>query len=500
MSSLETAIASISAGPDGPRIAAFFDFDGTLIDGYSVGEYYKHRLVHGEIGAREAAQLLLLGLRGLEDEADFRRFVTLGFSAWKGKTEAEMDALSERLFKDHIARCLYSEAWQLMEAHRRMGHTLVIASSATRFQIQPMARELGVEHVLCTAVEVRKGVLTGRPLGTLAWGEGKASVVQKFARRNRIDLGRSYAYADGDEDISFLQGVGQPRAVNPHPRLAKAAAEQGFPVLRFASRGGRPDALTIARSVAAYAGMAGAFGAGLWAGMLNHSHREAVNLTLTLASEVGLALAGIEVRTQGEEHLWSHRPAVFLFNHQSQLDLLILAKLLREDFTGVAKKSAMKVPGFGPFFRFAGVAFVEPGNKSQNLQALAPALQKLKSGISLVMAPEGTRSKTPRLGPFRKGAFHLALQARVPIVPVVVRNSGDLMRRGETALRAGAVDVAVLPPVSTSRWKAADLDRHVDTVRQLFLDTLASWPKPAVSKSARKRAPARRLGRVGGVA
>ncbi len=322
MSSLEAAITEVRNGPSGPRIAAFFDFDGTLIDGYSVAEFFKHRLFKGEIGLPEAGQLLLSGIRGIETEADFDEFVTVGFRAWKGKTEAEMEALGERLFALSIARCLYPEAWELIEAHRLMGHTLVIASSATRFQIQPMARELGIEHVLCTGIQVRKGVLTGRPSGALAWGEGKADTVRKFAARRRIDLERSYAYANGDEDQAFLQTVGRPRAVNPQPRLAEAAARGGWPVLSFKPRGGRPDLLTIARSVAAYAGMAGGLGVGLWAGLLKRSHREAINRSATLVGDLGLAIAGIEIKVQGEDHLWSHRPAMFLFNHQSQLDVL----------------------------------------------------------------------------------------------------------------------------------------------------------------------------------
>ncbi len=502
MSSLEAAIAEVKKGPSGPRIAAFFDFDGTLNDGYKVAEFFKHRLLKGEIGLEEAGRLLLSGIRGIETEADFDEFVTVGFRAFRGKTEAEMEALGERLFVESIARCLYPEAWPLIEAHRLRGHTLVIASSATRFQIQPMARELGIEHVLCTGIQVRKGVLTGRPSGALAWGEGKADAVRRFAARRRIDLERSYAYANGDEDLAFLQTVGRPRAVNPQPRLAGAANKSGWPVLSFPPRGGRPDLLTIARSVAAYAGMAGGLGVGLWAGLLKGSHREAVNRSAALIGDLGLSIAGIEIRVQGEEHLWSHRPAMFLFNHQSQLDVLILAKLLRENYSGVAKANTRNVPGFGQFFRFAGVAFVEPGHKAQNRAALAPAAAKLKSGLSLVMAPEGTRSPTPRLGAtFRKGAFHLAMQARVPIVPIVIRNAGALLRRGEVALRAGTVEVVVLPPMPTRRWKIADLDQHVIEVRQRFVETLANWPsagdpaQPAPAPTQAKRATPRRAPR-----
>ncbi|HEY5857640.1 MAG TPA: lysophospholipid acyltransferase family protein [Aldersonia sp.] len=96
---------------------------------------------------------------------------------------------------------------------------------------------------------------------------------------------------------------------------------------------------------------------------------------VSLAADLGLALSGVDVRVQGEEHLWSHRPAVFVFNHQSSLvDGLLIFRLLRKNFTGVAKKEAANMPAFGPILRLADVAFVDRGNTAQAKQALAPAV------------------------------------------------------------------------------------------------------------------------------
>ncbi|GAA3236072.1 hypothetical protein GCM10017691_33980 [Pseudonocardia petroleophila] len=168
----------------------------------------------------------------------------------------------------------------------------------------------------------------------------------------------------------------------------------------------------------------------------------------------------------------SHRPAVFLFNHQSQLDVIVLAKLLRGGFTGVAKKEAASIPGFGAAFRLADVAFVDRSDTTAAKAALAPAVQRLREGISLVIAPEGTRSVTPALGPFKKGAFHVAMQAGVPVVPVVIHNAGELMWRGASTIREGTVQVTVLPPVDTSDWRADELDARVAEVRAGYLDVL----------------------------
>src|SRR5204862_251643 len=191
--------------------------------------------------------------------------------------------------------------------------------------------------------------------------------------------------------------------------------------------------------------------------------REAVDLGTTLAGELGSVLAGVRLDVHGAEHL-AARPAVFLFNHQSQLDVLILAKLLHGGFTGVAKRELANSPGFGLMFRLADVAFVDRHDHDQAVRALGPAVQKLRDGISLVIAPEGTRSATPALGPFKKGAFHVAMQAGVPIVPIVIRNAGELMWRGAATPRGGTVQVTGLPPIDPPGWTAAPLDGHVPHV------------------------------------
>lgn len=83
---------------------------------------------------------------------------------------------------------------------------------------------------------------------------------------------------------------------------------------------------------------------------------------------------------------------------------------------------------------------------------------------------------TPEPGRFKKGGFHLAMQAGVPMVPIVLRGAGDLMRPHAKVIHPGVVDVKVLDPIPTDDWKAEDLDRITQDVRQLFVDTLETWP------------------------
>ena len=466
-------IAAVEAGPKGPHIGAFFDFDGTLIDGYSLSAFARHHLRSLQVTPADLGRMLLTGIRGVTTEADFEQFTVLSMRTWAGRSEDELAELGERLFVQGISGSLYPEGWRLVGAHQRAGHTVVLASSATRFQVEPTARAMGVSQILVSPVEIVNGICTGRPGGPLLWRAGKAAAVREFAAEHGIDLPQSYAYSNGDEDVPFLRAAGRSRAINPGRRLAEAARHYGWPVARFRSR--RAGAAELARTVAGLAGMLGGFTAGVALGATTGSRREAVDLGTTFAGELGSVLAGVRLDVHGAEHL-AARPAVFLFNHQSQLDVLILAKLLRGGFTGVAKKELANSPGFGVMFRLADVAFVDRQDNAQARKALEPAVQKLHDGISLVMAPEGTRSATPALGPFKKGAFHVAMQAGVPIVPIVIRNSGELMWRGATTIHAGTVQIAVLPPVATDGWDVAGLDDHIRRVRGQYLATLANWP------------------------
>lgn len=475
MKAPDSLIEAIRNSPQGPQVGAFFDFDGTIIDGFSAGAFFRERLRNREMGAQEVAEALLISLRNDVGEAEFTEFLRGVLRGWTGRDETDLHQMGRRLFLDEVARHLFPEAWELVQAHRQQGHTVTIASSATQFQVEPMARELGLEHVLCTRAQAENGLLTGDIEGRVLWGTGKAAAVLAFSKQRGIDLEQSFAYANGDEDAMFLDTVGHPCAVNPREELTRIAQDRGWPVHHFAQRRGRQWGSRL-RSVVSYGAMAGAFATGLGLGFLGGGRRDAAELIGVLGSELGLAAAGIHLRVQGEQYLWAQRPAVFIFNHQSGLDLLIGVKLLRHGITGVAKQEAAKVPGFGQFMRLADVAFIDRGNTAQAKSALAPAVEKLRSGISLALAPEGTRSPTPRLGPFKKGAFHIAMQAGVPIVPVVIRNAGTLMPRGTWIMRPGLVDVAVLPPISVKGWTLKTMEARIEAVRQQFIATLDNWP------------------------
>jgi putative phosphoserine phosphatase/1-acylglycerol-3-phosphate O-acyltransferase len=316
--------------------------------------------------------------------------------------------------------------------------------------------------------------------GRTLWGHGKIAAVKSFSRRHQVDLARSYGYANGDEDVPFLTAMGHPVAINPQPALAVAAESAGWPVLRTKPTPGRLDPKPALRTAALYGTLVGAGVAGVVLGAFGRDRRRGIDFATSLFSQVGGVLSDVHIKVIGEENLWRHRPAVFLINHQSSLiDLLVTTTVLRGGFTAVAKQEAAHIPVIGPLLTMADFAFIDRSDSGQAQAALKQALDRLEGGTSIVISPEGTRSLTPRVGTFKKGGFHLAMQAGVPIVPIVIRNSGELMWRNAKTTRSGTVEVRVLDPISTAGWTKADLDAAVAVVHQLYEDTLESWPGPA---------------------
>ncbi|WP_330256071.1 HAD-IB family hydrolase [Nocardia sp. NBC_00565] len=477
MASVDDVVASIRSGPSGPKVAAIFDFDGTLIDGYSAQALYAHRAKNFEIGPEELVRTFLAALRGPLDEVGFTDLIERGVHGWAGRTEQELRELGERLFAEEIGGTLFHDAWRLVRAHQNHGHTVVIASSATRLQIAPMADALGIEYVLCTELETTEGVVTGRISGRPLWGGGKSAAVWTFAQRHDIDLDASYAYANGDEDVPFLSIVGQPHAVNPQSGLARHAAEQGWPHIAFATKPGMLDPLPALRTAAMYGSLFATAGAGFVAGLLTNNRRNGMDLATTLFGDIGGWLGDINVVVRGEVHLRSHRPAVFFVNHQSTLiDALVTARLLRRGYTMVMKAEVRDMPVIGQIFDLAGVAFVDRASTAEAIAALQPAVEKLRSGTSIAIAPEGTRSMTPQVGPFKKGGFRLAVDAGVPIVPIVIRNAGEIMWRNAVTAQSGTIEVVVHQPVPTTGWTRSDIDEWLPRTRQLYVDTLDDWP------------------------
>jgi putative phosphoserine phosphatase/1-acylglycerol-3-phosphate O-acyltransferase len=480
---VEDVIADIKAGPSGRKVAAFFDFDGTLIQGYSASALMAHRARNFELGPDEFVRTMLAALGGPLDEAAFKELMLQGIRGWVGRTDDELMELGQELFANEIAGALFHGTWRLVRAHQNRGHTVVIATSATRMQVEPMARELGIDHVLCTELETEHGVITGGIAGRPAWGDGKAAAVREFAKREGIPLKNCHAYANGNEDVPFLEAVGFPHPVNPGSDLAGHAGERGWPIVRFRTKRSQFHPVALARTTGLFGGFAASVGAGTILGLLTNDRRGGVDLTTSLFGRLASQLGNIHFDVIGEEHT-RQRPAVFFINHQSTLiDALVTSRVVQRGFTVVAKAEVKQIPVLGQLFSLADVAFVDRKSTSKAVSALQPAVDRLRKGVSIAISPEGTRSFSPQVGAFKKGGFHMARDAGVPIVPIVIRNAGEIMWRNAKVAQEGTIEVVVHEPLPTQNWTKADLDGWVPRMRQLYVDTLDDWPGIEAGKS-----------------
>ena len=184
--------------------------------------------------------------------------------------------------------------------------------------------------------------------------------------------------------------------------------------------------------------------------------------------------------------------------------MVIIAKLLRRDIAGVGKQEIKNTPLIGTIMELAGTVFIDRSSAQSAIESMQPLVDAMRHrDKSVVISPEGTRTITPKLGPFKKGPFHLAIQAGVPVVPIVIHNAGDVAPKGDFVFRPATVEVDVLPPVDTRHWRAETIDQHVAEVRALFLNTLGQEEdgsgfsgKPEKQKKTRRLKKAVRIDRA----
>ncbi len=463
--------AEVDGAPSGRRIGAFFDVDHTLLAVFSAFAFLPHLIARRKAGAIDLMRMARAAARQEAGIGNFSGLIAAFARTLRGVPEAEFRAVGERIFRTFLASQIFPESRRLVDAHRRRGHVVAAVSSALPYQVEPLARALGFDAVLCTQLERKDGRFTGEVVRPACHGEGKAIAMRAFAKGRGIDLRKSWFYGDSHDDLPAFRAVGRPRPLNPGLRLRREAARRGWPTRTFRSRG-LPRATDVVRTWLVGASSLPSLLLGVPTALAQRDLRKGFNVAMSTWGDVGLALSGIELQVTGRPHLWSHRPAVFVFNHQSAVEMLLLCKLLRRDFVGIGKKEIRGYPVVGAVFAAAGTVFVERFDPGKGKADLAPAMAALKEGSSIAIAPEGTRSVTGTLGPFKKGAFHLAMQAKVPIVPIVFKNSMDALPKHGVVIRPTTVEVVVHPPIETAGWTPANLDARVAGIERLFRETL----------------------------
>jgi 1-acyl-sn-glycerol-3-phosphate acyltransferase len=191
---------------------------------------------------------------------------------------------------------------------------------------------------------------------------------------------------------------------------------------------------------------------------------------------LGLALSGIRYCVIGTEHFPGDRAAVYCSNHQSNVDPPVLFAALHGRMHILYKEEINRIPVLARAFRLGGFIPIDRRKKEAAMRAIEAGAQSLRSGNSFLIFPEGTRSKTAELLPFKKGGFVMAIKAQAPVVPVAIQGGRDAMQRGSWIIRPVTTTIRVGRPVETTGMTLDDRDLVISRVREEIEKMLAEGP------------------------
>ncbi len=187
-----------------------------------------------------------------------------------------------------------------------------------------------------------------------------------------------------------------------------------------------------------------------------------------------LKTCGAKVEVHGLEHLQASEQYVFISNHRSYLDTAALFRYAGRRIGLVGKKELLRVPVLGQGMHFVNIIAIDRSNPERALQSMEKARQVMENGYSFGVFAEGTRAMPGEMLPFKKGAFHLALQTGRPIVPVAIRNTDWMMGKRTGVAYPGTIQVYVLDPISTEGKNDTDIPHLLQTTRTAIATVLAS--------------------------
>ncbi|MCB0359688.1 MAG: 1-acyl-sn-glycerol-3-phosphate acyltransferase [Bdellovibrionales bacterium] len=184
-----------------------------------------------------------------------------------------------------------------------------------------------------------------------------------------------------------------------------------------------------------------------------------------------LRLLGIKLVMHHGERLDGYRSRVIIANHRSALDLVWAATVAPPGAFAVAKQSFRWIPFFNIGLWVSRSIFIDRRNRERAVAALQGVARRIREEhASLFIAPEGTRSKTGEMLPFKKGAFHLAVEARAPIYAVVCAGAEELLPKGRFVPAAGVLVAECLPPIDVADWNEEELEERIEDVRQKMIE------------------------------
>ena len=189
-----------------------------------------------------------------------------------------------------------------------------------------------------------------------------------------------------------------------------------------------------------------------------------------------LWISGIRVTVKGLDRIGGLSSCIFMSNHQSNFDIPVLLGDLPVQFRWLAKAELFRIPIFGRGMSGAGYISIDRSDRASAFQSLARAAETIRNGTSVMIFPEGTRSRDGRLLPFKKGGFVMAVDAQVPIVPLVIEGTHDIMPKGRLLIRPRPVTVTICRKIDTDGHTRKTKDVVMDRVRQAMQGVQSGAP------------------------
>lgn len=213
------------------RRAALFDMDRTLLSANTALLYTRYRRDRGEIGWASMLRVLYWLAKYTLGVIDAEKVALSALREYTGRAERELLDNSELWFRDYVLQYVRDAGRAVVERHRAAGDHLAIVTGATPYAAGPLARELTIEHLVCSELELdAEGCLTGRPQDPLCYGKGKLLRTERLAAQLGFNLRDAVFYSDSITDLPLLEQVGTPVAVCPDRRLRRLARARGWRV------------------------------------------------------------------------------------------------------------------------------------------------------------------------------------------------------------------------------------------------------------------------------
>lgn len=196
-----------------------------------------------------------------------------------------------------------------------------------------------------------------------------------------------------------------------------------------------------------------------------------------LWARIILFLSGVKVEVKGVENVLVDRPQIFMSNHQSGFDIFIVLAFVPGQFRWIAKKELFRIPVFSQAMKKAGYIEIDRQHHDRAMESLKIAAQKIREGKSVMSFPEGTRSQDGRIKAFKQGMFHLALQARVPIVPITIIGASEIMPKRKIRVNPGKITMVIDKPIDVHPYTPETRHELIARVRQVIVDNFNRWRK-----------------------